>query len=805
MRRWLATLGMLVAIVGCSREPSSPAAAAPAPAQPKLGIRPHGDTEIQIDLAKIQSEELKKVFAYIDEHVDDHVVNLQKWIRQPSISNSGEGIPESAEMVKGFFDQLGCQESRVYDVGITEWGAPGNPVVYARCDEGAPRTIAIYWQYDTMPVTQPDAWIAPPFEGRIVEQPPFKKVLIGRGAVNSKGPELAQWQALMSIKAVTGKLPVNIVFVAEGDEERMDIGLRKFVKDHPDFFKNIDALIGEAGTQSPSGGGGVGGGSEGCVYFELTTSGKSWGRGPVKSDIHGSNKRSVDSPAWRHMKMLTSLISDDGNTPLVKGFLDGLEPMTADETNQLKAAAARVDLKVAAENVGVARFISEDPFTMLKMQRYGTSFNLDGIWGGNMYAGEAQHPLFAEDERDRDRQALPRAARSQRLQGRRAEDHRRRAVGEDVVRHRYRPCDDADVRPVQHPAQPAVADADDSWRLLARLPVLEPGSRRESGAHLDADRHGRRRPRRRRARGQRVHGDRRRRQGLRVRGRAEVACGDLLQLRRQERAGAESGNGRATQNRVSTAGTALIATQDITKTYAMEDAPVHALRGVTLDIRRGEFVAVVGPSGSGKSTFMHILGCLDRPTSGRYLLDGRDVSHLSDDELSAIRNRQIGFVFQGFNLLARTSALENVELPLLYAHDSRIAPAERRRRAMAALAAVGLQDRAEHHPNQLSGGQQQRVAIARALLNDPAILLADEPTGNLDSRTSVEVMDIFQRLKDERGITIVLITHEPQVAEYGSRIIRFKDGRVVSDQPNTLRRTAAAELEAVALAPAEDA
>ena len=175
------------------------------------------------------------------------MVNLQKWIRQPSISNSGEGIPESAEMVKGFFDQLGCQESRVYDVGITEWGAPGNPVVYARCDEGAPRTIAIYWQYDTMPVTQPDAWIAPPFEARIVEQPPYKKVLIGRGAVNSKGPEMAQWQALMSIKAVTGKLPVNIVFVAEGDEERMDIGVRKFVKDHPDFFKNVDALIGEAG------------------------------------------------------------------------------------------------------------------------------------------------------------------------------------------------------------------------------------------------------------------------------------------------------------------------------------------------------------------------------------------------------------------------------------------------------------------------------------------------------------------------------------------------------------------------------
>src|SRR6185295_2329028 len=232
----------------------------------------------------------------------------------------------------------------------------------------------------------------------------------------------------------------------------------------------------------------------------------------------------------------------------------------------------------------------------------------------------------------------------------------------------------------------------------------------------------------------------------------------------------------------------VITVHELTKTYAMEGAPVHALRDVTLEIRRGEFLSVIGPSGSGKSTFMHILGCLDQPTSGRYLLEGRDVSRLPDDDLSAIRNRQIGFVFQGFNLLPRTSALENVELPLLYVPDAKVSPAERRRRAAKALAAVGLGDRADHHPNQLSGGQQQRVAIARALLNDPAILLADEPTGNLDSETSVEVMDIFQRLNEERGLTIVLITHEPQVAEYASRIVRFKDGRVISDQTNASPR-----------------
>jgi putative ABC transport system ATP-binding protein len=235
----------------------------------------------------------------------------------------------------------------------------------------------------------------------------------------------------------------------------------------------------------------------------------------------------------------------------------------------------------------------------------------------------------------------------------------------------------------------------------------------------------------------------------------------------------------------------VIRLEGIHKTYSMGDVEVHALRGVSLAIAEGEFVAIMGASGSGKSTTMNIIGCLDAPTRGSYLLDGQDVSKLSKDERADIRLRKLGFVFQGFNLLSRTSALENVELPMLYAGAS---PTERHRRALEALHSVGLVGREQNHPNQLSGGQQQRVAIARALVNDPTLILADEPTGALDSRTSVEVMEIFQRLNRERRITLVLVTHEQDIAAYADRVVVFKDGRIQKDYRVDAPRDAAEEL-----------
>jgi putative ABC transport system ATP-binding protein len=237
----------------------------------------------------------------------------------------------------------------------------------------------------------------------------------------------------------------------------------------------------------------------------------------------------------------------------------------------------------------------------------------------------------------------------------------------------------------------------------------------------------------------------------------------------------------------------IIKLENFTKVYQSGEVQVHAVRGVSLEVMPGEFVAIMGASGSGKSTMMNTIGCLDRMTSGRYLLDGVDVGELDRDHLADLRNEKVGFVFQGFNLLTRTSALENVELPLLYSR-SPVRGHEQRERALKSLELVGLAQRADHHPNQLSGGQQQRVAIARALVNEPTLLLADEPTGNLDTQTSIEIMGIFQAL-NERGITIVMVTHELDIAQYTKRMVIMRDGKIVKDEPVRNRLDAKTELE----------
>ena len=244
----------------------------------------------------------------------------------------------------------------------------------------------------------------------------------------------------------------------------------------------------------------------------------------------------------------------------------------------------------------------------------------------------------------------------------------------------------------------------------------------------------------------------------------------------------------------------VIRIERVSKIYHTGDITVHALRALSLAVRHGEFVAIMGPSGSGKSTLMNIIGCLDRPTKGQYFLEGVDVSTMGKAALADTRNKRVGFVFQSFNLVSRTSALENVELPLLYAG---VGAAERQRRSRAALAEVGLSDRERNMPNQLSGGQQQRVALARSLVNNPSIILADEPTGALDTRTSVEVMGIFQRLNQEKGLTIIVVTHEPDVARYAQRIVHFRDGRISSDEQVTNRNVASEVLKTLPLVTAE--
>jgi hypothetical protein len=291
MARFLLIAATGALLWSCSApEPTPGAGETAAPAAESgsaLGIRPNGDTELSIDVTRAP-DELKRVFDHIDKNLDQHVVNLQKWIQQPSISNSGEGIPESAQMVKGFFEQLGCQESRVYDVPMTEWGQPGNPVVYAKCDEGAERTLLIYWMYDTMPITQPDAWIVPPFEGRIVEYPPFKKVMIGRGATNSKGPQMVQWNAFMSVRS--GEASVNPAVVAGGGEMSISSGSCA----RPS--RSLQRRGGDAALRLPGPqGGGEMSGIGGCVYIELTRAAR-WGWGPVASTF--TERTSARRTAW---------------------------------------------------------------------------------------------------------------------------------------------------------------------------------------------------------------------------------------------------------------------------------------------------------------------------------------------------------------------------------------------------------------------------------------------------------------------------------------------------------------------------
>lgn len=333
------------------------------------------------------SAELERIYKHIDENLDEHVAAIQEFVRQPSISHTGEGIRECAKLVEGYFKNLGCQETRIEEPGITKWGLEGDPIVVGKYDAGAEKTLIFYIMYDTMPVYhgELELWSVPPWEARLVEMSPFPKVVMGRGATNTKGPAMAFLKACESIRDVAGELPVNIFFIAEGDEERMDIGLHKFMTEHADEFEEAEALFFNSG-QARNGVGSISGGSEGCLYFELVTSGEYWGRGPTKYSVHGGNKRWLDSPAWRHIKMLSTLITEDGNTVLVDGWYDNMEPPSPEDDELLRELAGKTDLEAQKEALGAKVFMNDltDPYEILKMRTYGTSLNLDGIWGGRI-------------------------------------------------------------------------------------------------------------------------------------------------------------------------------------------------------------------------------------------------------------------------------------------------------------------------------------------------------------------------------------------------------------------------------------
>ena len=335
------------------------------------------------------SRELEDIYRHIDQNLDEHVVRVQEWIRQPSVSNTGEGIRECAEMTRGYFEELGCQKSEVVDVGVTDWGAKANPLVYAEYDAGAPKTVILYMMYDTMPIFDVSQWRSHPFEANIVEQPPFKKVIIGRGAVNSKGPQMAMINSLRSIRQVTGSLPVNLFIIAEGDEERMSIGLRKFVHERKERLSQADAMLG-FGRQNANGVAIPHNGSEGCFYIELETSGARWGKGPMAGPIHGGYKRTVDSPAWRHIKMLSTLVDETGNKILVDGWYDNMEGPQEGDMKLIEETLKTVNQETSISTLKIGGFMEGlSPREMLMRALYGTSMNLDGIWGGLTEPGTA--------------------------------------------------------------------------------------------------------------------------------------------------------------------------------------------------------------------------------------------------------------------------------------------------------------------------------------------------------------------------------------------------------------------------------
>ncbi len=332
--------------------------------------------------------DLEKIYSTIDSNLEWHISRIQECIRQPSISQTGEGIEECARLFAGYFSELGCRKSTVEHPGITEWGIEGNPVVYGEYDADAEKTLIIYFMYDTMPIYDLEKWTAPPHEARIVEQKPFKRVIIGRGAVNTKGPALAFLNACSSIIEVEGTLPVNLLLVAEGDEERMSIGLHKFVNDHKDELSKADAVYPVLLGQDENGNVMIFSGSEGCVYFELETSGSRWGRGPTEYSVHGIHKRWLDSPAWRHIQMLSTLTSEDGNTVKVDGWYDGIEKPSKEDLELVDTLVEQgfYDPEIIKERLGAKTFIDdvEDHRELLIRFYWSSTLNLDGVWGGRI-------------------------------------------------------------------------------------------------------------------------------------------------------------------------------------------------------------------------------------------------------------------------------------------------------------------------------------------------------------------------------------------------------------------------------------